>query len=175
VLLRGLNVDGAGTGAGFGPIVFNTGSKLLIHDCIVQNWLGVAGNGAIQFTPRGASFLVVTNSIISHNTDGTNGAGILVRPSGSGSARVSIERTIVEGNGFGIAADGTGSTAGINMTITDSVLAANTQDGVVVKTPSGGAPIGIMVTNTRSTNNGFGIRSIGPNVAVRVENFQSHR
>jgi hypothetical protein len=33
---------------------------------------------------------------------------------------------------------------------------------------TGGAPIGVMVTNSKSVNNAFGIRSLGPNVTVRV-------
>jgi hypothetical protein len=87
-----------------------------------------------------------------------------------GSSFVNLERVTVNGNAFGIAADGTGSTAGINMTIADSMVGGNSQDGIIAVTPSGGAPIGVMVTNTKSVNNTFGIRSIGPNVTVRVKN-----
>jgi hypothetical protein len=169
VLLRGLDLAGANASAGFGAIAFNTGAKLLIHDCIVNNWNVTSGNAAILFTPTAASVLIVTDSIISNNTNGSSGAGILVRPSGSGSARVNIERTVVEGNAFGIAADGTGSSGGINMTIADSVSSSNINDGIIATTPSGGAPIGITVTNTRSTNNGFGLRSLGTNVTVRAD------
>jgi len=51
------------------------------------------------------------------------------------------------------------------------MVAGNSQDGIVAVTPSGGgAPIGPMVTNTKLVNNAFGIRSIGPNVTIRVEN-----
>jgi hypothetical protein len=56
------------------------------------------------------------------------------------------------------------------MTIADSMLASNINDGVVATTSSGHAPIGVFVTNTKSINNAFGIRSIGPNVTVRVDN-----
>ena len=86
-----------------------------------------------------------------------------------GSARVHLERVSAQGNVFGIVADGTGSTAGIHMTVADSVASGNSQDGIIAVTPSGGAPIGVLVTNTKSTNNAIGIRSIGPNVTVRVE------
>jgi hypothetical protein len=41
-------------------------------------------------------------------------------------------------------------------------------DGIIATTPSGGAPIGVMVTNSKSVNNNFGIRSLGPGVTVRV-------
>jgi hypothetical protein len=62
-----------------------------------------------------------------------------------------------------------GSTAGINMTIADSVVSGNTQDGIVATTPGGGAPIGVLVTNTRSVNSNIGIRSIGTGVTIRVD------
>jgi hypothetical protein len=112
----------------------------------------------------------VTDTVISNNGSGTGG-GIVINPQSGGSAEVNLERVTVNGNAFGIAADGTGSTAGINMTIADSMIGGNSQDGIIAVTPSGGgAPIGVMVTNTKSVNNSFGIRSIGPNVTVRVDN-----
>ena len=55
------------------------------------------------------------------------------------------------------------------MTIIDSVSTGNLADGIIATTSSGHAPIGVMVTNTKSINNGFGIRSLGPNVTVRVD------
>jgi hypothetical protein len=93
----------------------------------------------------------------------------VINPQSGGSALVNLERVIVNGNAFGIAADGTGSSTGINMTIADSMIGGNSQDGIIATTPGGGAPIGVMVTNSKSVNNAaFGIRSIGPNVTVRV-------
>ena len=80
-----------------------------------------------------------------------------------------LSRVQVENNTFGIAVDGTGSTGGINMTIADSVSAGNTQDGIIATSPGGGASIAVMVKNTKSANNTFGIRSFGTNVTVRVD------
>jgi hypothetical protein len=82
---------------------------------------------------------------------------------------VTLERVNISANTFGVAADGSDSTGGINMTIADSVLASNVNDGLVATTSSGGAPIGVLVSNTKLTNNGFGIRSIGQNVTIRVD------
>ena len=56
------------------------------------------------------------------------------------------------------------------MTIADSVTSGNSQDGILATSPAGGAPIGVAVTNTKTTNNAIGIRSIGSNVTVRVDN-----
>jgi hypothetical protein len=83
---------------------------------------------------------------------------------------VALNRVTVAKNVFGIAVDGTGSTGGITMTISDSEVAGNSQDGIIAVTPGSGAPIGVMVTNTKSVNNNIGIRSLGPNVTVRVDN-----
>ena len=52
----------------------------------------------------------------------------------------------------------------------DSVSSGNSQDGIIATTPVGGAPIGVTVSNTVSAKNGFGIRSIDPNVTVCFEN-----
>ena len=48
------------------------------------------------------------------------------------------------------------------MTIADSMVGGNSQDGIIATTPGGGAPIGVYVKNTKSVNNAFGIRSLGP-------------
>jgi hypothetical protein len=114
-----------------------------------------------------ARHLLVT--VISNEGSGTGG-GIVINPQSGSTAQVNLERVTVNGNALGIAADGTGSTGGINMTIADSMVGGNAQDGIIAVTPSGGAPIGVMVTNTKSVNNALGIRSIGANVTVRVEN-----
>jgi hypothetical protein len=166
VFLRGLDVDCSDVGCV--PVTF-TGAGTLILDRMKLN-NGTAPGGGVQFVPNGSSKLIITDSIIARNGSPTQGAGVFVRPQAGGTAQVTLDHVNVLANTFGIAADGTDSTGGINMTVKDSVLASNINDGIIAVTPAGGAPIGIMVSNSASTNNGFGIRSIGPNVTVRVEN-----
>ena len=55
------------------------------------------------------------------------------------------------------------------MTIRDSVLGSNTNDGMIATSPGGGAPIGVLLARSASANNGYGVRSIGPGVTVRVD------
>ena len=160
VTMEGLHLNG---GSG---IVFNSGAHLHVVRCVITNG-NVSGNAGIRFRPNSASKLSVTDTVISNMGSGTGG-GIVVNPQSGGTAQVNLERVTVNGNAFGIAADGTGSTAGINMTIADSMVGGNSQDGIIAVTPSGGAPIGVLVKNTKSVNNAFGIRSIGPNVTVRA-------
>jgi hypothetical protein len=162
VTLEGLHFNGAG-------ISLNSGGHLHIVRCVFGS-INVSGQAGIRFAPNGASKLSVTDTVIINMGSGTGG-GIVINPASGGSARVNLERVTVNGNAFGIAADGTGSTGGINMTIADSMIGGNANDGIIATTPSGGAPIGIMVKNTKSVNNAFGIRSLGPNVTVRASNL----
>jgi hypothetical protein len=152
-----------------GGLLTFAGSGTLVLDHVKIN--GNNGNGAhgIVFKPNGAARLIVSDSTFTGAGEGASGAGLLVQPASGGSAQVMLERVKVEANIFGIAADGSSSTAGINMTIADSVIASNANDGIVATTTSGHAPIGVMVKNTKSANNGYGIRAIGPNVTVRVD------
>ncbi len=80
-----------------------------------------------------------------------------------------LENVNLSGNVFGVAFDGTNSTAGINATIKDCVFSANTQDGIVATSSAGHTPIGVFVSGSALSNNGYGVRSIGPNVTVRVD------
>jgi hypothetical protein len=160
VTLEGLHLDGL-TG-----IQFNSGGHLHVVRCVITN-ASVSGDAGIKFQPNSPSKLSVTDTVISNEGSGTGG-GIVINPQSGGTAQVNLERVTVNGNAFGIAADGTGSTGGINTTIADSMIGGNAQDGIIAVTPSGRAPIGVMVTNSKSVNNNFGIRSLGPNATVRV-------
>jgi hypothetical protein len=161
VTLEGLRFSGAS------GIQWLAGKHLHIIRCVLANG-DVAGDAGIKFLPSGPSKLSVTDTVISNEGSGTGG-GIIIKPFQGGSAQVTLERVIVNGNAFGIAADGSDSTAGINMTIADSMIGGNGQDGVIATTPSGGAPIGVYLKNTKSVNNAIGIRALGPHVTVRLD------
>ena len=160
VTLEGLHVNGTG-------IQFLSGGQLHIVRCVITNG-NVSGGTGIQFYPQSAGKLSVTDTVITNFGSGTGG-GIVVNPQSGGIAQVAIERVTVNGNAFGIAADGSNSTGGTNMTIADSMIAGNAQDGIIATTSSGGAAVGLYVKNTKSVNNAFGIRSSGTNVTVRVD------
>lgn len=169
VVLRNLEVDGSpDTSPGLNGIRFIQGNSLLVENVSIRD-NKAAGAAGILFAPSAPAVLHVRNVTLSNNGDGSTGAGILVKPSGTGSARVTLDHVFTSKNTFGIAIDGSTSTAGINATITDSVSAANAQDGIVATTIGGGAPIGVMVKTSKVVNNGFGIRSIGAGVTVRVD------
>ena len=159
ISLEGLHFAGAG-------IELDSGGSLYIRNCVIRN--DAAGYG-VFIIPTGPAKVVISDTVVMNNSStGGSGAGIWIVPGAGGSAQVTLNRVIAEGNQSGIVVDGSTSTGGINVTITDSVTASNAQDGIVASTPAGGAPIGVMVENTKSTNNAFGIRSFGPNATVRV-------
>jgi hypothetical protein len=162
VTLEGLHLGGPG------GVPFLSGGHLHVVRCVITN-CAFAGSAGIKFEPNSPSKLSVIDTVVSNEGSDTGG-GVVINPQSGGSARVNLERVTVNGNAFGIAADGTGSTGGINMTIADSMIGGNANDGIIATTPSGGAPIGIMVKNTKSVNNAFGIRSLGLNVTVRASN-----
>lgn len=166
VILRGFDIDRMA--GGFSGISFTGAGTLILDRMKISNARSDTLSG-VEFTPNGPAKLIVTDSLIASFGGNTSGAGILVRPQPGGSAQVALERVKVSSSTFGIAADGGSSTAGINMTIADSLVASNTNDGIVATTSSGHAPIGVMVKNTKSANNGYGIRAIGPNATVRVD------
>lgn len=126
--------------------------------------------GGILVTPSGPLNLTIANSTIGASGRDPTGAGVLVKPAAGGSTRMALERTVVSGNAFGVAFDGSNSTAGINAIIKDSMISGNLQDGIVATTSAGHAPVGVFVSGSASSNNAYGIRSIGPNVTVRLEN-----
>jgi hypothetical protein len=159
--------DGLGDGASVG-VNFIDGAALIIENCSFSGFKYQSGIG-ILFTPSSPAKLYISDSVIENNGLASSAGGIIIKPSGSGSVQAVLERVEVKNNTFGIAVDGTGSTAGINMTIADSLIAGNVKDGIIATTPSGGAPIGVLVTGTKSVNNAVGIRSIGANVTVRVD------
>lgn len=169
VTLRGLKIRGQGGSLGVSVV---NASSVIIENSTVSNF-NVAPAVGIQFAPSAGALLVVTDTSVTGNGSGSVGGGIVVKPSAGGFAQVTLNRVSVAKNVFGIVADGTGSTGGINMTSTDSVSSNNSQDGILAVTPGGGAPIGVYVKNTSSVNNAIGIRSIGPGVTVRVDQSSS--
>jgi hypothetical protein len=175
IVVRIRNVTIAGRFGSSSGIDFRNGAALFVENCVIQNFNQIPPfYVGILFRPSApGAQLVVSDTVLSNNGVGTIGGdiggGIVINPQSGGTAQAALNRVTVGKNAFGIAADGTGSTGGINLTISDSVVASNSQDGIIAVTPGGGAPIGMMVDRTRSVNNNIGIRSLGPNVTVRVD------
>jgi hypothetical protein len=186
VRLRNLSIDSSGFES-FGIDGQNM-AALYIENCIITN-LNTANGGSspflgIKFEPSaGTSQLFVTNSIISNNgKSGVVSGGIDIVPGSGVAAQVSIDRSQINGNIFGIIADGT-SGGIIKGTITDSVVSGNSQNGITVSSAgssvvlqvdrttvgsnanhglvAGGSGAGMLVSNTNVFNNGGGLFTAG--------------
>lgn len=171
VILRGITAKFCGYEGGACILVDGLGTVIIDKSFISGARPSGSGLGfGIRFEPfgSGAAKLVVTDTVIANAGGASSGAGIRIRPQGSAGAAVTVEGTTISGSLFGLAVDGSNSSSGMNVTVKNSVFASNTNDGIVATTSAGHAPIGVLVSGSASTNNGYGIRAIGPNVTVRV-------
>src|SRR3954463_16659103 len=112
VVLRGLTINGSGTGAqnaqgnpgsGVIGITFSSGASLVVEDVIIQDFNASSAIG-ISFHPASTAQLSVTNSIIIDNGNGATGGGILIQPTGAaGNARAVVSNVELNNNsGFGV-------------------------------------------------------------------------
>jgi len=165
ITLRGLDIDGAGTGAN-GIRVLAAGSVTV--DKVVIRGFRAAGANGITFAPTTATKLAVTDSLITNNGNGGTTAGIQIRPTGTGTATVAIDKVRVESNNFGIFLDGAGGTGAVKATIRDSICTGNALNGINIS--SGGTSTTGFMDNVTVTNNLNGIVSGGAGSAGFVTN-----
>jgi hypothetical protein len=173
--LRGIIIDGGPLATpGLNGIRFLAGKALHIQNCVIKNFAGAAPSGfGIQVASSGVSQLFVTDTVISNNGSGANGGGILIQPTGLGSAKVFLQRVTLEGNVLGVKVDGTGSTGtgGNSLFVRDSVVSGNSQTGISVTVPVGGQGSNIFVDRTAVVGNGtIGILANGAATGILVSN-----
>ena len=156
VSLRGLQIEGAVSG--LNGIRFTSGGTLHVENCVIRGFQSAtAGNGhGIAFLPTGNSKLQVTDSIIEKNGNGVLGGGILVRPTGTGTAKIGLSGVTLASNSFGFRADGSGSTApaGIQGGIYDSTATGNAGNAFSAITVPGFQGINLMLNHTSAFANG---------------------
>ncbi len=120
---------------------------------------------AINFQPSGPAKLFVTDSFI-YNTgaSGISGA-ILLKPASGVTANVTIERTSIENNRFGIVADGN-SGGIIRGVVRDSTIAGNVNNGITVSTTS--SSVVLSIDGCTISGNNFGLVAAGSNAGMLV-------
>jgi len=117
-----------------------------------------SGSG-IVFNPNfGAAKLFVSDCTITNNGSSGISGGIVIKPGSGAQADVTINRTQIENNFFGIIADGTGG-GSINGVVRDSVVSGNVNFGIVTSTSS--ASVILLIDNTTVTNNNYGLVAVG--------------
>src|SRR5262245_30783144 len=171
VSLRGLDIYGAAGGVGGIGVNFTDGSILNISFCRIFNFRGNGGGPGIGllFAPQsGTGLMFVHDAATNHNGLAASGGGIIVQPSGSASARVTIDYARVEHNTFGVFANGSGTTGQISVQIINSIVSTNVMHGISSFTSSG--ITSTTLNNTSShLNGGSGILAQGANAFVTLE------
>jgi hypothetical protein len=166
VRVRGLTVVRHGA-AGGGIMLQSAGGILHIEDC---TFVGSSNSFGILFAPTGAGELHISNSTTSDNGNASAGGGILIKPTGSGSAKVLLDNVTVGNNRAGILIDGATTTGTNTVTIRNSTVAGSAASGIFAIDSGGGATNVMVEGSTSASNATFGIAANGANVTERVRN-----
>ena len=119
VVLRGLSIEGNGTGLVGVSITQN--ATVHIEKCTIRGFRTSPGAGVRINTTSGNPTVNISDSHITDNGTGAGGAGVLSIPSGGSFAFVQIRNTNINGNTFGVA-----NTANSRMRISHAVFSGNT-------------------------------------------------
>ncbi len=103
IVLRGLDIEGAGTGLK-GVNVLQAASVLIEH-CFIRNFNSAAGVGVFVNPSNFNSMLMIRDSVISHNGTAADGAGVSINTNG-GSSRSLINNTAIHKNFVGLSVRG---------------------------------------------------------------------
>jgi hypothetical protein len=166
VYLRGLDIFGVNPPSN--GIRFLAGAALIVEDCVIRRF-NAANSVGVSFVPSTAGArLYLHNVTVANNGNGGSGGGVLVQPSGSGSAQIEFDdvRLIDNANvGFRALAGGTGING-----LFDRVTAMRTSgDGFVTVAAAASPPITIMIANSDfSGNTARGIAADGVGSTIRV-------
>ena len=115
VLIDGLTIDG-GNGQGLTGIRFLAGKSLTVRNCLIKGQRGSPGVGIEIANSAGAVNVVVSDCLIS-----ANGIGVRAKPSGGGTAKMMLDRVVVDGStGAGVLAE-----QGSNIRISNTVITNN--------------------------------------------------
>jgi hypothetical protein len=150
VTLRGLTVDGVGTGSN--GIVFNSGGNLTIDQCNLMNFVSNGGtnigNGIWMLPTSDAHAVIITNTTTSNNAF----AGILYFPTSVSTATTGIVIDRVSANNNGA--------AGIQLFNTGGAVSATISNTIVIENPTGFRFNNLTVSVDLSTASGNGTEAI---------------
>ena len=154
VTLRGLNIDGLGTGAN--GIIFNSGGGLTVVNCVIRHFANTGsntGNGILMLPASGALSFLISNVIASDNVS----AGIaFAPPSGSPTVTGVIDNVTAVNNALGFAVLPAAGTSKIAMS---NSTASNNADIGIDAFPAGSAALTLSIDNSSISGNAIGISS----------------
>ncbi|HZF08528.1 MAG TPA: right-handed parallel beta-helix repeat-containing protein [Thermoanaerobaculia bacterium] len=150
VVLRGLDIEGLGTG--LSGVTVLTGGTVYVEKCTINHFT----TSGINFTPSVAgSQLTVTDSII-RNNGGTTGQAVLINATAA--VKGNFDNVRIENNNSGLRV----LNAGAVVSVKNSVAAANTNAGFATGSGS------LTLEHSAATGNGTGVVCGGG--AVRMGN-----
>ena len=165
VRLRNLNINGIATGllgiriTGGSPI---TGGTVVIEDCLIDG--NFAGNSSGLFDERTAGGQLFISNTTVRNT-GFNGIRIMPGAGSVAGARIDavFDNLRLENVGLGV-----GAVNNVRLTINRSVIAGNSNAGIV----AGGAlaPTEVNASNNVISSNATGVLNQGGTVTIRLAN-----
>ncbi|UVO52827.1 hypothetical protein [Sphingomonas sp. SUN039] len=169
VALRGLSIDGAGTTQGLNGIRFISGNSLTVENVLINNQ--GSGNG-ISFAPVTSARLYAVNLTVVYSGSGTTGAGILIKPTGTGAANVHLEDVRLVGNaGSGLEVDTTGLTGSSSNIVVVRGAFSGSRNGVSVTGPAGTPGASVNITDSSISGNIVnGLLATGPLAQIRIAN-----
>ncbi|MBV8834973.1 MAG: right-handed parallel beta-helix repeat-containing protein [Alphaproteobacteria bacterium] len=153
VVLRGLDINGFG--GGLTGIAVNTVGALHIEQCRIRN---NAGFGVAFDSAAAPSSLFISDTWITNNGSGNNGAGISIQPQSGSSVRAELSNVRIMGNSNGIIADGTQTSLASVIQVKSSTIAGSISTGVLITT--------VELDNPVVANNPAGINASGAASAV---------
>ncbi|HKH45172.1 MAG TPA: hypothetical protein VKM72_10955 [Thermoanaerobaculia bacterium] len=161
VVLRGLDIEGLGTGLVGIKVLGGLGS-LHVEKCTINNFRGANSSGIeIATTVAGTTQVFIKDTIIRNNGQNTGGA-ILINPSGAGVAvKASLDNVRLENNNFGFKVQGS-TTASVS----NSVAAGNFAAGFSAAL----TPAVLNLTDSVSASNGNGV-VCAAGTTVRMDNL----
>lgn len=171
--LRGLDINGGTPSSpGLNGVRILNAGKVNIDNCMIRNSLNSnlgLGNGVFVGPTTGKILVNINDSNISNNGGASNGAGVQVEPTGTGSVFMSISNTKIFGNTMGVRGFANATTGSVEISISDSLISGNTFHGLVAQSEEGSTKI--MIDDTQIVGNlSHGIRSVDANSIVRVNN-----
>jgi hypothetical protein len=168
VHLRGLVIDGAGTTFGTNGISVTAGASVDIQNCVIKNFKTSPAAG-INFQPSGSAKLTVRDCHFVANGTGSAGGGIVVKPSGSAFATVSLTRVTLDHNSNGLIGDASATTGAVLIDVLDSSASGNGTSGFSLVAGSSANTV-MSLNRVGAFGNSFGVATNGVNSNVLLSN-----
>jgi hypothetical protein len=167
VVLRNMNINGAGTTVGTYAVRFLSGKSLMLENVVISNQ-GTGGAAAVSFEPSAASVgakLVMTNVNISNTApnDPTLGNAVQLQSVGGVAVTGVLDHVTITDSAFALDAED-----GATVTVTNSTL-SNSFRGVHANSASVTGAVVNLDGVTIANNSNFGIASVGT-AKVRMAN-----